>query len=96
MTTRMRRSLTFMGTIHPGESRYATRMAIPIFHWSKIMVPMNDDIFRLSNGEITMWIENETSLHIKCVTKEGDPVELNFEEVEELCIILHRLGERIK
>lgn len=42
-----------------------------------------------------MWIEDDSSLHIKCITKQGDPVELNSEEVAELCETLQQLAKRI-
>ncbi len=53
------------------------------------MESQNDDVVSLSNGEIVMWIDSGT-LHLKCVTKQGDPVELNGEEVIELLESLQR------
>lgn len=55
----------------------------------------DNDIITLSNKDIIIWTENDSSLHIKCVTKYGDPVELNPEEVSELCEILQALLKRI-
>lgn len=55
-----------------------------------------NEIFRLSDGDIRMWIVEESTLHLKCVTPEGDPVELNVEEVKELCELLTRLAPRIE
>ena len=48
----------------------------------------NYDVKTLANGEIAIWIVDNASLHIKCVSTQGDPVELNSEEVKELCEIL--------
>jgi hypothetical protein len=54
------------------------------------------EVVSLNGGEIVIWIENDSSLHIKCVTRSGDPVELNSEEVDELCKILQKLAERTR
>ncbi|HEV2609858.1 MAG TPA: hypothetical protein VGU61_06290 [Noviherbaspirillum sp.] len=43
---------------------------------------MNDEIYE--NDEFRMWVEDEASIHIKAVTKYGDPVELTFDEAEEI------------
>lgn len=56
----------------------------------------DNNMVSLNDGEIVIWIENDSSLHMKCVTKEGDPVELNFDQLEELCAILQKLAERIR
>ena len=39
---------------------------------------------RFSDGEVRLWIEQESSIHLKAVTKSGDPVELTEVEAEEL------------
>jgi hypothetical protein len=54
-----------------------------------------EEVVKLSNGDIVIWTDEDSSLHIKCVTKFGDPVELNSEEVNELCEILQALAKRI-
>lgn len=59
------------------------------------MMKAEEEIFKLSNGDIVIWTEMDSSLHIKCITKFGDPVELNSEEVNELCKILLALAKRI-
>jgi len=60
------------------------------------MEPANTEITKLSNGDIVMWIESESSLHLKCITKHGDPVELNTEEIKELCDVLQQLAKLIE
>lgn len=60
------------------------------------MSSSNDEVITLSNGEVTIWISEESSLHIKCVTKHGDPVEFNSDEIDELCQILKQLADRIR
>lgn len=53
------------------------------------------DIFRLSNGEVVFWIA-DGCVHLKSVTRHGDPVELNFEECKALRDILSRLLKEIE
>jgi hypothetical protein len=48
-----------------------------------------DKIF-LADSRLCAWVEQESSVHIKAVTKEGDPVELSDEEVRELENFLRR------
>jgi hypothetical protein len=55
----------------------------------------DEEVVTLANGDIVLWVDDESSIHIKSVTKFGDPVELNLEEVNELCDILRRLALRI-
>ncbi len=55
----------------------------------------DSDIISLSGGDIMIWIENDSSLHLKSITKQNDPVELNCEELVELCEILQKLVKRI-
>ena len=59
------------------------------------MSAYSNDAITLSNGDIAFWIDDDASLHIKCITKTGDPVELNYEEVLELCQLLQQMIERI-
>jgi hypothetical protein len=54
------------------------------------------NVTKLSDGEIVICVDGDRSLHIKCVTKFGDPVELNFEEVKELCAVLEELAKIIE
>lgn len=54
------------------------------------------DLVTLADGNIILWIDHESSLHLKAVTKFGDPVELNLEEANELCEVLKRLAERLE
>lgn len=38
----------------------------------------------LSDSELVTWVEQESSIHIKAITKSGDPVELSDMDVEKL------------
>ena len=40
------------------------------------------------DDEFAMWVEDESSIHIKAISQFGDPVELTFDQAEELA---HRL-----
>jgi hypothetical protein len=50
----------------------------------------------LSGGDIVISVDPGASVHIRCVTPFGDPVELNAEEVKELCAILERLVPEVE
>ena len=56
----------------------------------------NEEIVTLDNGNIVMWVAFGTSVHLKCITKYGNPVELNAEEVFELCEVLQRFAKQIE
>lgn len=50
--------------------------------------PQNVD--RLAGGDIQMWVVELTTLHMKCVTRHGDPVELGDDDIRELIDVLQR------
>lgn len=45
----------------------------------------------LANGEINLWIEQDSSIHLKSGTDYGDPVELSKEEAEKLIEVLSKM-----
>ena len=45
--------------------------------------------------EVYLWIEQDTSIHLKAVTKYGDPVELSAEEARELAKVLEELARKL-
>ncbi len=47
------------------------------------MNSFKDKLVTQANGDIAMWVVSST-LHLKCVTKYGDPVELNVNDLAEL------------
>ena len=51
---------------------------------------MSEYIFKLSDGELELWIEQNQSLCIKAITEYGDPVELSCDEAR---ILLSKLKE---
>ena len=46
--------------------------------------------FKIIPGEIELWLEQET-VHLKAITKEGDPVELTSDNAQELIQALEQL-----
>jgi hypothetical protein len=59
---------------------------------------MNHDnnLVKLSDGEITMWIENGSAIHMKAISPHGDPVELSAEEANALAGHLLRLASLVR
>ena len=59
-----------------------------------MMKSANQEIFELSHGELVAWVDPGAAVHLKVVTPQGDPVELNAEEVRALCEALQKLVAR--
>jgi hypothetical protein len=53
-------------------------------------------VVRISDGDIALWEEQGTSVHIRAITPQGDPVELSAEEARELARELLRLAALIE
>lgn len=51
--------------------------------------------FETSDGAIRIWIEQGTSIHMKAVTSENDPVELSEAEAIEVAEVLKRFANKI-
>ncbi|MBL7685900.1 MAG: hypothetical protein JNK65_07710 [Deltaproteobacteria bacterium] len=58
------------------------------------MNPINNDFYQYD--EVSAWIEQESSIHLKAVTKEGDPIELSAVEAEELASVLLAFSKKIR
>ena len=59
---------------------------------------MNDKkpaVFRVCDGDAYCWIEQDSSVMLKAVTKHGDPVELTKEEAVGLAQALLKAAEQI-
>lgn len=56
----------------------------------------NDAVATLSNGEVRVWVEVGSAIHLRSVTAFGDPVELNAVEAKELIRLLERLVHEIE
>ena len=46
------------------------------------MTRTNDDLWQL--GDVSLWVEQDSSIQIKAITDHGDPVELSPDEVRWL------------
>lgn len=57
---------------------------------------MNNEVVFLSDGDISICVDIESCVHLKCITRFGDPVELNAHELDELCEILKTMADRIR
>lgn len=53
------------------------------------------DYFELDNGDIKVWIEQGSSIHIKAITDTNDPVELSEEGALMLAEILIQFSKKI-
>jgi hypothetical protein len=52
-------------------------------------------VHSLAHGEVRVWTVHDLAIHIRAVSKEGDPVELNGAEARGLAEILVRLADQI-
>jgi hypothetical protein len=52
-------------------------------------------IYKLADGEVSLWIEDGGSIHLKAVSPFGDPTELTEEMARELGLLLMTLAEEI-
>ncbi len=59
-----------------------------------IMTLQDPHVVELSE-EVYLWMEQDTSIHLKAVTKYGDPVELSAEEARELAQVLEGLAKKL-
>ena len=46
--------------------------------------------------DVYVWVEQESSIHLKAATRFGDPVELNAEEARAIAKTLLELAARLK
>ena len=56
--------------------------------------PLGDDDGVYTIDDVVVWLEQESSVHIKAVTRTGDPVELSPRYARRLADILSRLADR--
>jgi hypothetical protein len=53
-------------------------------------------VILLSHGEVALWDDDGRAVHLKAVTKLGDPVELSAEEAKELAKMLVEMANRVE
>ena len=52
------------------------------------------DLFKTSDGEVALWLDPGSSLHLRAITKSGDPVELSLNEAKSLADALTALIDK--
>jgi hypothetical protein len=52
--------------------------------------------FTSDDSEIRVWVEQDSSIHMKVVTLTGDPVELSENEARRLAAVLMKYAELIE
>ncbi|MFJ3414232.1 DUF6360 family protein [Pseudomonas protegens] len=53
------------------------------------------DYFESSDGDVRLWIEQGSAIHLKAISPHNDPVELTAEQALELAQALQRLASRL-
>jgi hypothetical protein len=59
------------------------------------MKDQDPEVFSVSDGDAYCWLEQESSVMLKAITKHGDPVELTKKEAIDLAHALLKAAERI-
>jgi hypothetical protein len=54
------------------------------------------ELHEFGGGEVYFWIEANSSIMLKAVTKHGDPVELGAEEVREIAEALLKAATELE
>ena len=52
-------------------------------------------VYKLADGEVYLWVEHGSSIHLKAVSPFGDPTELTAEMARELALLLMTLAEEV-
>jgi len=60
------------------------------------MKKAQQEVFELSDGDVVAWVDPGAAAHLKCVTPQGDPVELGAEELKALCEALQKFVREIE
>jgi len=58
----------------------------------------NESLKELKNfeGEVYLWVEQESSIMVKAVSKSGDPVELTSKDARVLAKLLNEAAEKLE
>lgn len=54
-----------------------------------------DGLQKFAEGDVYFWIEQESSIHLKAITRHGDPVELTTDEARNLAKALLRAADSV-
>ena len=60
------------------------------------MTTYNSTVQKYSNSEVCFGVEQDSSIHIKALTNEGDPVELSKDEAMEIGKALIELADQLR
>ena len=60
------------------------------------MTTGDENVFYTSDRNVYCWIEQQTSVMLKAVTKFGDPVEMTASEARELASALLRMADEVE
>jgi hypothetical protein len=77
-------------------SPFAARLATSAFGPEETDGTDDDEHISICDGEVRAWVEQGESIHIKAVTREGDPVELSVGRARGLAQSLPKLVARIE
>jgi hypothetical protein len=80
------------------EMRQNRTFPVPLADATRASAQMtaNRSYQELSNGEVRLWIHEGGAIALKCVTREGDPVELSENEAEELATALMKFVAELR
>jgi len=50
---------------------------------------------RFAGGDVFLWLEQESSIHLKAISGHGDPVELTADEAREIAAALIATAQKL-
>ena len=56
---------------------------------------MTKDVHSFSAGEVSFWIEQASSIHLKASSPAGDPVELTADEARSIATKLNQVADTL-
>jgi hypothetical protein len=52
-------------------------------------------VHRFAGGEVSFWIEQDSSIHLRAVSSHGDPVELTAADAREIAAALMTAAQKL-
>jgi hypothetical protein len=86
----------YMTTLRRGLMDSCQKLADRRFRRQETERMDDDEFISISDGEVRAWIEQGESVHMKAVTRDGDPVELSVGQARRLAQSLLKLVARIE
>jgi hypothetical protein len=56
---------------------------------------IKNQVHSFVGGEISLWIEQESSIHLKAASSHGDPVELTSEDARKIAVALMAAAQKL-